>query len=110
MNDMDAWALVGLCTFGPTVFVLLADGLRVRRERAKERATAEHYRRLMRYLKVVHARGKERDHEGTSLCAECNLPHPCETFRTASGDPGWPAPAEQVLADAVDVDEPKREI
>lgn len=65
---------------------------------AVARARAEHAGRLLRYIKQVHRVGDQRDEDGFWTCAECTKPHPCETFRSASGDPGWPRPADEVLA------------
>lgn len=56
---------------------------------------------LLRYIRHLHRHSDNRDEDGFTLCAECGRPHPCETYRSASGDPGWPRPAAAVLAEFV---------
>lgn len=81
------YVLAGLCLIAAIVAVRLwrADNKRT----ALWRAKAEHANRLLRYIKQVHQRGTVLDWEGFPLCAECGDPHPCDTFRAASGDEGY---------------------
>ena len=55
---------------------------------------------LLRYIRHLHLAGRDRGGDGfPPRCAECGRPHPCETYRATCGDPGWPRPAAEVLAE-----------
>lgn len=56
---------------------------------------------LLLFIRRLHKRSSIPNDVGWD-CAECGKPHPCETFRAASGDPGWPRPAGDVLAELDD--------
>jgi hypothetical protein len=53
----------------------------------------------LRFVKLLHRYGDLRDDDGFTLCAECGKPHPCETYRSAAGDPGWPRSVAGVLSE-----------